>query len=79
MPNDLINKIEARNQTPDWCKNHQTLNDFFIDGKEPVNWDAYPDGTFELVMKAFDWYDDEHHRLTKELKETNSILNTFRN
>ena len=78
MTTDLINKIETRGRTPDWYENHQTLNDFFIDGKAPVDWNAYPDGTFELVMKAFDWNDDEHNRLTKELKEANSTLDTFR-
>ena len=78
MTNDQFNKIETRNLTPDWYKNHQTLNDIFIDGIAPVNWDAYPDGTFESVMGAFDWYDDELYRLKKELKEANSILDSFR-
>ena len=32
VSNDQFNKIETRNLTPDWYKNHQTLNDFFIDG-----------------------------------------------
>ena len=77
MTTDLINKIETRGRTPDWYENHRILNDFFIDGKQPV-FEDYPEETFNSVMGAFDWYDDEHHRLTKELKEANSTLDTFR-
>ena len=68
-----IEKFDSRNSTPDWYENHRILNDFFIDGKKPVLED-YPEETFNSVMGAFDWYDDEHYRLTKELEDTRSWL-----
>ena len=69
---------EKRDTDQQWYSNYQTLSDFFVDGRTPVNWDDYPKGTFEKIMGAFDWYDEQHFLLSKELKEANSTLDTLR-
>ena len=60
---------EDRELNPDWDKNYSLLNDYFVEGIKGQD--------FNDLITAFIWYEVEYFRLTQQLSEAKSLLDTL--